>query len=467
VVVSKDKRVQLSELYDAVDAARVSNLDRLREFVRQPSISSDGTGMAETASMVLSFVREIGGVARLVETPGYPVVVGELNVGAPRTLLIYGMYDVQPVDGETWQVDPFGGHVVDLPGIGPSVVSRGIFNTKGPLRGFFNAVETMLHFESLPVNLKFLIEGEEENGSKHLPDVVRQCRDELAADAVYFPFYALNRAQKPVVYLGVKGMLYLELSTSGDDQGGPTSRDIHSSYAAWMSSPVWNLLHALTSMVARSEVITIDGFYDLIRGPSVEDLELLGAVESQFDSAAILKDSDVRRFRQALDGSDLLRSYLFSPTINVDGIVAGYTGPGQKTVLPHRISAKVDVRLAAGMTVDDTLTKVQAHLRKLGYSIALEVISGCEPARTSVREEVVQALLRAYRSFDLEPEVWPYIGGTAPFYLFADELGQPFVTGGLGHGGRAHSSDEYAVLETFPLFEKSVVRFLNEFADAD
>jgi acetylornithine deacetylase/succinyl-diaminopimelate desuccinylase-like protein len=455
----------LARIHAAIERDAPAHLAKVQQFLRQPSISSDGNGIAETAELVRRMIVSAGGSARLVRTPGHPVVVGAIDAGRPRTLLIYGMYDVQPVEGEDWIVPPFGGELVELPEYGKCLVSRGVYNTKGPLRGFFNAIEAIKSCGALPVNLKFLIEGEEENGSRNLPEVVEACADELASDAVYFPWYSLNRSGRPVLYLGVKGFAFFELSAAGNETGGPVSRAIHGLNATWISSPVWRLVHALGSLVAENEVITVDGFYDRVRGADAEDLLLLSALATTFDQTLALAEIGARRFKVERSGADLLRHHLFSPTLNIDGLLAGYTGPGGKNILPNSATAKLDVRLVPDMTVADTVAKLRTHLDRHGFAdIALRVLSSTEVARTSVNAPAIQALLRAYRRHGYEAEIWPHSPGSAPFALFTDRLGLPLVMGGLGQGGRAHSNNEYGVVRTLPLFEKSVASYLFEFA---
>jgi acetylornithine deacetylase/succinyl-diaminopimelate desuccinylase-like protein len=457
--------MSISQIHHAIEADFAAHLEAIREFVRQPSISHTGLGILETAEQVKQFIEEVGGHAEVVPTAGHPVVFGDLMLDKPKTLLVYGMYDVMPVEGEEWIAPPFAADIVELPDLGPCLVSRGIYNTKGPLLGFFNTLSSIQKLDSLPVNLKFVIEGEEELGSAHLPDFIEANKGKLDGDAVFFPFYSLNRRGRPVMYLGAKGILTLELVCEGGDWGGPRSRGIHSSHGAWISSPVWKLVHALASIVGEDESLTIQNLDKIIDGPSVEDEELLARLDGVFDEQAVLEENDVSRFKYDVGGIELLRKYLFSPAVNIDGLLAGHVGPGPKTVIDRRAMAKLDIRLVPEMTVEDTLAKLQEHLLCHGFEdVLVESVSGHELSRTSVDEEVVQAMLRSYRHHGYEAETWPYIGGSAPFYLFTKELGLPLVIGGLCHGGGAHGPNEYAVVDHLGLFEKSIATFLFEYA---
>jgi acetylornithine deacetylase/succinyl-diaminopimelate desuccinylase-like protein len=376
------------------------------------------------------------------------------------------MYDVQPVVGENWLVPPFEGRIIPFEDRGDCVVARGVYNTKGPLAGLFSALASVRAVEGrLPVNLKFMIEGEEELGSRNLPAFVERHKDRLRADGTYFAFYAQEKTGKPVLWLGVKGILFFEMTCRGGAWGGPTARGIHGSLGALIASPAWRLVHAMETMTGPDEGITIDGIYDRVIPPSAEDERVLADLAKSFDLDLELRENDVRRPKHNLGGADLLRRYLFDPILNIDGIVGGHHGAGSKTLLPHEVRVKMHVRLVPTMEPDDVREKILAHLTKIGcadFDVHFE--EGYPWAKMSPSAPISQAIIRAIRSFGLEPQVWPNIAGSAPFYIFSRTLKQPFVMGGLGHGGRAHSPNEFATLEGMRLFEKSVVRFLAEFA---
>ena len=212
--------------------------------------------------------------------------------------------------------------------------------------------------------------------------------------------------------------------------------------------------------------IAIENFYENLSPPSREEEQLLKKLEKTFDEETIREEIDVLSFSEDLHGMELLKHYLYSPTINIDGITAGYTGSGTKTVLPHVAKAKVDIRLVPHMQTDEIIRKFKRHLKKHGFADIKVEIHDCYPwAQVSVKEEAVQAMIRTYQRHRYEPEIWPRMGGSAPFYLFNQPpLSLPFVIGGLGHGSRAHSPNEYSVVEGIRDNEKSVATFLYEYA---
>jgi acetylornithine deacetylase/succinyl-diaminopimelate desuccinylase-like protein len=460
----------LEKIHKHIDKHFDTHLKLVQEFVRQPSISAEGKGMKETAEMVKGFIKQLGGTANIVPTKGWPVVYGELWAKAQKTLIIYGMYDVQPVEEEDgmWIVPPFSGKIVDMKPLGKCLVSRGVYNTKGSLRAFFNACQSILETEGkLPVNLIFVIEGEEELGSIHLPDFVKEYETKLKkADAVFFPIPAQDMKGKVIMELGVKGIIYLELICQGGKWGGPTKRGIHSSLASCVDSPVWKLLWALISLKTPDGKIAIKDFYENIRPPTPEEEKLLEKLEKTFDEETFRKEIDVLCFSEDLHGIELLKTYLYAPSINIDGIIAGYTGPGTKTVLPNIAKAKMDIRLVPNMKTNEILQKLRKHMKEKGFSDIKIQVHDCYPwAQISVKEEVAQAMIRTYKRHGYEPEIWPRMAGSAPFYLFNQSpLKLPFIVGGLGHGGRAHSPNEYMVVEGIKDNEKSVATFLYEYA---
>lgn len=447
--------MQRERVFTFIDQHYEEHLRNVQELIRQPSISAENRGIRDCADLVKTYFEDLGCKdPRLVETSGNPVVYGYYDVGAERTIIAYFMYDTQPVDDPGWTVPPLEGRVVELPPFGDCLVARGAFNTKGELRAFLNACEAIRAVgEELPVNLMLVAEGEEELGSRHFPEFIRKYEKELTtADAVLFPWVSQDQKGKVVNYLGVKGIVYFELELDGKSWGyGPTEFDVHGSNKAWVDSPVWRMIHALSTMTTKSgNEVLIDDFYDHVLPPSVEDAVLLEKLVTTFDENSFKDLMKVERFIGDTHDKEALTKYLYSPSLNIDGIWSGYIGPGSKTVLPYKITAKVDVRLVPAMTVDEVLPKIRNHLDQHGFPEIkiVELEEGYGWAKTSVSDPAAQAVIKTYREFGYEPETWPHMAGSAPFCMFNREpLNLPFVVGGLGHGGRAHSPDEYLVVE--------------------
>jgi len=446
-----------------------THLAMAQEWVRQRSVSADGIGIVEMAELVLGGIESLGGHGEIVPTKGHPVVFGEVDVGAPRTLLVYCLYDVQPVEGEDWISPPFDAAVVDLPDVGPSVIGRGIMNSKGPLAGLIAAAQSLQAVTgSLPVNLKFAIEGEEELGSPHYAEFVQGHRAQLQADAALFPFYSQDSAGKVLMYLGVKGMLFLELIARGGDWGGPATRAVHGMNAGWFHSPAWALVQALSTMLSTDQRrILVDGLYDQVAPATGEDRDLLRHLGTSFSVETQLREAGVSRFKHDLPPAELLETFLFEPGLNIDGMVAGHHGEGMKTVLPHEARAKIDVRLVPGMDPDVTARQIRDHLDRHGFShVALHQIAAYPGSKGSASDRANAPLLEIYRSSGVDLEVWPLVSGSAPLYVFTQTLGIPLAIGGLGHGGRQHAPNEYATVEGMRLFEHSMAAYLQRLANS-
>ena len=350
----------------------------------------------------------------------------------------------------------------------------GMMQVPTSLRAFLNACESIKATgQELPVNLTFVAEGEEELGSRHLPEFIEKHGGELKkADAVFFPFCSEDRKGKVLMYLGVKGIVFFELELDGASWGrGPREFGIHGSNKAWVDSPTWRMVQALSTMTSPDgNKVLIKDFYKNVKAPTREDLELMARLEKSFDETPQKTEMKVDRFINDTRGVEALKKYLFDPTLNIDGLWSGYIGPETKTLLPHKITVKMDVRLVPSMTTGDVVPMVRKHLDEHGFKeIRLRVLeAGYGWARTSYKSPVAKALVKSYQELGKEPEMWPTIAGSAPFSMYAQEpLNLPFVVGGLGHGALSHSPNEYIVIDEggptggLAAMEKSYVAILD------
>jgi acetylornithine deacetylase/succinyl-diaminopimelate desuccinylase-like protein len=439
-------------VYDYLAEHSAAHLAELQRWVRQRSISAQNDGVLEMAQLLADDLKALGfDEVTLVPSAGHPGVWGYYDAGAERTLAVYMMYDVQPVNEEDWRSPPFEGAVVDHE-LGRVLMARAATNQKGPQRAFLNAVAALRAVEGeLPVNLMLLAEGEEELGSPNFPDIVARYADRLrTADGVVFPFNSQSPAGDVNVFLGVKGIVYFELEAVGTAAGGPQQAEIHGSYKAITDAPAWRLVQALASLTSRDgNTITVPGYYDAIRPPTEEEIWVFnGTVPGWTAAEAAQREAlGVARWIDGIEGRDALARYTFDTTLNIDGIWGGYTDEGVKTILPHKATAKLDSRLVPGQTPDGALALIRAHLDAQGFDdILVRKLSGYPPAQTSIDKPLVQATLGVYRKHGITPGVSVRIAGSAPYYVFTD-LGLPLVAAGLGHGSGAHAPNEYMVIE--------------------
>ncbi len=465
-------------VYRYIDEHQDEHLANIQRWLRQPSVSAQSTGIEEMANLLKDDLKNLGfRETTLVDTAGHPGVWGYYDAGAEKTLMVYMMYDVQPVNPEDWTVPPFDAAMVATE-LGSVVMARGATNEKGPERAFLNAIAAIIAAEgSLPVNLMVTAEGEEELGSPNYPQIVDQYEERLrTAAGVFFPFNSQDSRGDVTLNLGVKGILYFELEATGGMAGGPTQSEIHGSFKALVDSPVWRLVQALSSLTTSDgNTITVPGYYDDIRPPSDEEQRLINGVLQDWDEDVIRRSLGVQRWIDGMSGEEAILSYLYDTTLNIDGIWAGYTGEGSKTILPHKATVKVDSRLPPDMQPDKALSLIRTHLANRGFSdIKIRQLSGYPASQTSVDAPFVQAAIGVFNKYGYPPAVWPRLAGSAPFYQFTERLKLPLVLGSLGHGSGAHAPDEYMVIKPsdgsriagLPQIEKAYVDMLYALAEA-
>lgn len=439
--------------YRYIDANIAAHVENLRRWVRQPSISAQNVGVAEMAELVRRDLLALGfSEAELVPTSGHPGVWGYYDAGAPKTLAVYMMYDVQPVEPTGWSVNAFDGALVDRP-LGRVLMARGATNQKAPQRAFLNALEAIIRTQGkLPVNLMVVAEGEEELGSPNFGQVIDKYEARLrTASGVFFPFNSQAPSGDVSMFMGVKGILAFEMESRGGPHGGPSKAEIHGSYKVITDSPVLRLAQAIASLTTPDgNTILVPRYYDAIRPPNDEELQLTNGMLPGWiaQDSATRAAFGVERWIGGMGPREALLEYLFNTTMNVDGIFGGYTGPGMKTILPHIATAKMDSRLVPDQDPDSALALIRAHLDAKGFSdVTLRKLSGYPPAQSSVSAPLVRAAIGTYLKYGITPSVAPRLAGSAPYYVFTKRLGLPMVAGGLGHGSGAHAPDEYMLIE--------------------
>ena len=365
------------------------------------------------------------------------------------------MYDVKQFDASEWTSPPLDAKLVEKAGLGTVMVGRGAVNSKGPQSAFLAAIHAIRGSgRKLPVNIVFVGESEEEIGSPHFPQVV-QHPDVIGAmrkcAGVLVPSAAQALDGTVTMSLGAKGVVELELVSSAEKWGRGPKQDLHSSNEARVDSPVWHLVQALHTLVAADgHTPAIDGFFDKVRQISRSEREMIHEA-SQRQSEAVLKQQlGVQRWVHDANYLESLEMLVSKPTINIEGLVAGYTGPGGKTVLPHRAVAKIDMRLVPDMTHKETAAAIKAHLTKRGFGdIEVNVTGGYDPTSTAFDAAVVKAEMAVYNRAGIDPIMWPRNAGSWPGYVFTGEpLKLPAIQFGLGHGNGAHAPDEYYLIES-------------------
>lgn len=431
---------------NVVDRDIESNADiylaRLSRTVAQPSISSQGEGLTEMARLLGDMLHTVGFQVDLVPTDGAPVILAQMEGQGEETLLFYNHYDVQPVDPiDEWTDPPFEPVVRD-----GKLYGRGTADNKGATVARLCAVESYRRVRGEPpVNLVWVIEGEEEIGSIHLDQFVEAKRD-LISEAMGCVWEAggKNAQERYEIALGCKGLLYVELATRG------AARDLHSALAAIVPSPTWRLNWALESIKDRTGRIRIPGFHDDIRPPTPAQREALIDWDFPEEDARALYGID--EFVDGMTGEQLKVQLIFGPTCNIDGFHAGYGGPGGKTVLPNEARAKIDFRLVPDQRPERVLDLLRAHLDAERFN-DVEIVwsEGEAPAAGDPTHPFVQIAIRAAEEvYGHRPATLPMMAGTGPVDLLCGQFGVPTITAGVGHAdSRVHAPDENIRLEDF------------------
>jgi len=390
-----------------------------------------------------------------VPTKGKPGVFAALDAGAANSLGLYFMYDVKQFDPAEWSSPPLEARLVDKPGLGKIVVGRGATNTKGPQTACLAALHAFKATgQKPPVNLVLVCEGEEEIGSPNFPQIVFRPDIQAALQkcvGIIIPLGNQELDGSVTVNLGAKGVIELELVSTGEHWGRGPQHDVHSSLEAQLDSPVWHLVQALNTLVqADGHTPAVDGFFDRVRPLSAAQQKILEASIPQRDEAAAKKALGAEHWFKDESWHDSLVRLVSQPTINIEGLVGGYTGPGGKTILPHRAVAKLDIRLVPDMTARGTLELIKTHLAKRGFGdIEVNMSGGYDPTETAPDSRLVQGLVSAYRKLGVEPVLWPRLAGSWPGVTFT---GAPLKLAagmfGMGHGDGAHAPDEYFLIES-------------------
>ena len=438
-----------------------SSLAELTRLVSQPSVAAQKLGMEPCAELVADMLRARGFATEVLPTGGSPVVFAERAGVSPRTLLIYNHYDVQPAEPlELWTSPPFEPARRD-----GKLFGRGVSDDKGHITSRLHAIDALLATRGdLPCRVKFVIEGEEEVSSVHLPEFVRQNRERLAADACLWEFGGVDHRGVPLQYAGLRGICYVELSVETG------TLDAHSGVGGSIfPNAAWRLVWALASLKGPDERIRIPGHYDEVRPPTARDRELMEALPEVADEYRARYG--LAGFLRGMKGGPELRiAEVFEPTCTVCGLNSGYQGPGSKTVLPARASAKVDFRLVPDQTPERVVKRLRAHLDAEGFQdVKVEFLGGEPPGRTDPDHPFIRLVAEtATPVYGMPMQVVPMIGGSGPNHVFLHELDVPVATAGIGYPDtRAHAPDENMRIDLYLQHAKHVARLLEAFARQD
>jgi acetylornithine deacetylase/succinyl-diaminopimelate desuccinylase-like protein len=489
----------LKKVYDYIDQNIDTHVENLQKWIRQPSISNSGEGIPETAEMVKGYFEQLGCQgAKVYDTgmgewgsPGNPVVYARCDEGAPRTVIIYWMYDTMPItQPSAWTSPPFEARIVEQAPFKKVLIGRGATNSKGPQMAEWNAFMSMRAVNGkLPVNLILLAEGDEERMSIGLRNFVKQHADLLKdADAMYM-FGNQSYSGAGTITGSSEGCINFELTTSGKRWGrGPVDSDIHGINKRTTDSPALRHIQMLATLTSPDgNHVLVPGFYDNIEPLSKVELDRLKEQARKIEESGGLKKAaenvGVARFITD-DPFEFLKMARYTPMFNLDGIFGGnmYQG-GAGAILPNRITSKHHVRYVPNQSGTEIAKRFREYLDKKGYAdVEMKIIGDVPWSKSRYDNDLARALTTTYDIFKI-PYTTPPTGETNlagfwPAYLFSDAavgykvapVRMPIIGGGAGFGGNAHAANEYYIIEGAGKVygmagaEKSIATFLYAFA---
>ncbi|HSP32916.1 MAG TPA: M20/M25/M40 family metallo-hydrolase [Thermoanaerobaculia bacterium] len=445
----------LADIRSEVTKRHNEAVKRLQDWIALPSIAAENRNYPAGAESMANLARDAGfQQVAVVNTDGKPGVFATLDAGAKKTVGLYFMYDVKQFDPSEWTSPPLEARLVQKPGVGTVIVGRGAVNQKGPESAFLAALHAISGAgKKMPVNLVLVAEGEEEIGSPHIGQIVRRPEVEAALRktvGVFMPSAMQDLDGVVTISLGSKGVVEAELVSSGEKWGRGPAKDIHSSLKAMVDSPAWHLIHALNTLVsADGNTITVDN-YPAPRPLSPEEKAMIETASARRSEAQSKKSLGVQHWIDDLPWEQANERLESHPTVNIEGLVGGYTGPGGKTILPHRAAAKIDMRLVPDMTFHGAVAALKQHLINHGFGdIDVNVTGGYDPTSTPANAPLIQSQVTVLKRAGIDPVMWPRNAGSYPGYVFT---GEPLKLAaghfGLGHGSGAHAPDEYYVIES-------------------
>ena len=443
-----------------VDSHMDTLVSDLQILIRQPSVSAKNEGIEECAKLVSKLLKKSGISSEILRLKKHvaPVVFGEIkskqNPG--KTLMFYNHYDVQPAEPfDLWDDPPFSGTRK-----GNKIFGRGATDDKGELITRIKAVEACLKTTGdVPCNVKFVIEGEEETGSAHIEDYLKKYKKKFSCDGVIWEFGYVDAKNRPIIGLGMKGLLFVELSVK------ESIRDAHSSLAVLIKNPAWRLIDAIKTLRDSDGKILIKDWYKEVTPFSKNDLELIKT--EPFDENVFKKEFGVTSFVGNKKGMAAKKALVGDATCNIAGFVSGYTGDGAKTVLPGNALVKIDFRLIPKMDPKKQILRLKKHLKSKGFEdVKIKVFHGEAAARTNSSDPFVTQVKEAADNSFGTSILNVSNAGTGPMYPFVDILKAPCISIGSTYMfSRIHSPNEFARVDLLKKTTKCMCLIMNNFGN--
>ncbi|MGB6463662.1 MAG: M20/M25/M40 family metallo-hydrolase [Nitrosotalea sp.] len=442
-----------------VDKNMSALISDLQKLIQQPSISAKNLGLEECARLVVRIMGQSGIKAEILRLGRNipPVVYGEVKSkkNPHKTILFYNHYDVQPEEPlELWNDKPFSGKIR-----GNKIYGRGSADDKGELITRIKAVEAFIKTTGdVPCNIKFLVEGEEEIGSMHVEAYLKRYQKKMSCDGIIWEFGYVDEKDRPVISLGMKGLLYVELSVQ------ESIRDAHSSLAVLIENPAWRLIGALKTLRDKNGLILIKDWYREVDNFTKEELGVI-ALEP-FDEKSFKREYGIKRFVGDKKGIDIRKAVVGDPTCNIAGFSSGWEGPGAKTVLPSKALVKIDFRLVPKMDPLRQLSRLKRHLKDKGFEdVKIQMIHGEAASRTKISDPFVKIVKKAADESFGTSIISVSSAGTGPMHSFSKVLKAPCISIGSTYVyARIHSPNEFARIDLLKKTTKCMCKIIKKFS---
>jgi acetylornithine deacetylase/succinyl-diaminopimelate desuccinylase-like protein len=440
-----------------VDTHMDNLISELQTLIRQPSVSAKNEGIEECALLVKTILEKSGIKSEILRLKNVaPIVYGEIKSkkNPNKTLMFYNHYDVQPAEPfELWDDPPFSGKIK-----GNKIFGRGSSDDKGELITRIKAVEACLKTTGdVPCNIKFVIEGEEEIGSTHIEQYLKKYEKKFSCDGVIWEFGYVDSQNRPIIGLGMKGLLYVELSVK------ESIRDAHSSLAVLIKNPAWRLIEAIQTLRNSNGKILIKDWYKETTPLSKKDLQIIS--KEPFDENSFKKEFGIKSFLGNVGGLNAKKALVGNATCNIAGFISGYTGKGAKTILPGEALVKIDFRLVPKMDPKKQVLRLKRHLKSKGFGdVSVEVFHGEAAARTDSSDPFVSKVKEAADQSFGKSILNVSNAGTGPMHSFVNVLHAPCISIGSTYMfSRIHSPNEFARIDLLKKTTKCICLIMEKF----
>jgi len=440
--------------------------DDLIRFLKIPSYTSNREAINEAKDFITSYISDFS--EKIVEIEGKmnPLLLAEVDGNTKEKLLIYMMYDTQPINKEKeWLTNPFGAEITDLPKplnkLGKVIIARGAYNSKTPLLCFINVVKLLKEEEKLPISLMFLIDGEEELGSPTLLNTLKIKKNMFnACTDAYYPSIKQDLNKISVLKLGYKGILSLSIIVSS------ANSESHSAFSSMIPNPAQDLIFVLNSIYSENKfkINSLSVPYKMTENENIIIEDLMESIDLE-----IIKEKAGIKQTLLDDPKANFIDYMFNPTFNISTLKSGYLENGVKNVVANKAECNIDIRFAHDVSANSIFEEVREKVNDLTKNLksSFEIVQNIGYDRSKVRENsmLVKSLVDSFKELGFSTQIWPISAAAAPLSQIQSELGLNFIVGGLGIGGYAHSPNEFVQVDSIQNTRLSNYLFLKNYAD--